>query len=166
MPMNPRELAADIRAAFVQTGRDLPRDRALRLAREIAAYGGLEAAVAALAHDDAFGLLADALAFRAALAERAEPAALIARLLREALDMDARAEPAWAEAAEFHGRARFRAAQGERELAGQFQARALSAERLAAACEDQALAKRLQAARLKPGAGLRAVLFDLTALAA
>jgi hypothetical protein len=56
--------------------------------------------------------------------------------------------PAWAEAAEFYGKARHRQLQGEAALADDFLHRARAAERLAVALEDGAFAKRLQAALL------------------
>ena len=68
---------------------------------------------------------------------------------RKTMDLDARAEPAWAEAAEMHGKAAFRRLQGEHDLAATFQRRAHAAERFAAALEADAFAKRLEAARMQ-----------------
>ena len=152
-----------ILALFQAAGRALPPDRARRLAEALAAYGGLEAAIEGLAQDDAFASLADALAYRALLAERRDPTRLIERLLREARALDARSEPAWAEAAELHGRAAFRQRQGELELARQFERRAKAAEQFAAALEEQALLKRLQAAELSAGRDLCVALRSLAA---
>jgi hypothetical protein len=121
------------------------------LAAEIARYGGLERAIAALAND-ASALLPQLLAYRAALAEQADPARRIANLRTEAHDLDHRAEPAWAEAAEMHGRAAFRRLQGEHDLAETFLRRAHAAERFAAALEAEAFAKRLEAARMEASA--------------
>jgi hypothetical protein len=118
------------------------------LAAEIARYGGLERAIAALAND-ASALLPEALAYQAALAEQADPARRIARLLTAARDLDARAEPAWAEAAEMHGKAAHRRLNGDPDLAQSFLRRAIAAERLAAALEADAFARRLEAARME-----------------
>ncbi len=130
------------------------------LAAEIARYGGLERAITALAND-ASALLPEALAYRASLAEQADPARRIARLRTEAHDLDARAEPAWAEAADMHGRAAYRARQGERDLAETFLRRAHAAERFAAALEADAFAKRLEAAGLEVSARGRQEMTDL-----
>jgi hypothetical protein len=126
----------------------------------------LDAAAAAFANSEAFAALGDALAFKAALAESADPAVLAARLLRDAQDLDARATPIWAEACAFHGRSAYRRAQGETELADQFQARALAAERLAAQYEAEAFGNRLRAAELRTDGELRMLAQALTALAA
>jgi len=99
--------------------------------------------------------LADLLAYRAALAEQADPTRRIARLRLEAEGFDARAEPIWRESAEFHGRASYRALQGEQELADQYLRRAQAAERLAAALEAEAFAKRLEASGLMADAAAR-----------
>ena len=160
-PSNP--LADSIQALFVQAKRSLEPERASALAREISSYGGLEQAIAVLAQDEAYVVLGDALAYRALLIERNEPARLIARLLREAKDLDARADPAWAEAAELSGRAAYCRVQGEPEPAEQFQVRAQAAQTLAASFEEQALLKRLQVAELKADTDLAQVLHDLAA---
>jgi hypothetical protein len=117
------------------------------LTAEIARYGGLGRAIAALAND-ASALLPQLLAHQAALTEQADPARRIVRLRTEAHDLDHRAEPAWAEAAEMHGKAAFRRLQGEHDLAATFLRRAHAAERFAAALEADAFAKRLEAARM------------------
>jgi hypothetical protein len=159
--------AASILHAFAAVGRDISPDAARRLADEIAVYGDLERAALALANDDAHALLSDLLAYRAALAEFADPALRIARLRRQAADLDARAEPAWAEAAEFAGKAAHRRAQGETGLAHDFERRVVAAERFAADLEQQAFACRLQAALLQADSGRRDAFADLlTALAA
>jgi hypothetical protein len=145
----PTPTAAEVLDAFLSCGRDACPDAARRIAREIAAYGSLEQAAAGLAEDDAHALLSDLLAYRAALAERADPALRLARLYREAADLDARAEPCWAEAAEFAGRAAFRRIQGESDLVSTFERRAAAAEQVAASLEDQAFARRLEAAGLQ-----------------
>lgn len=148
--LSPSDHSAEaIIARFAQAPRTLSTDRATALAREIAAYGGLEEAIAALAHDDAFRALNDALAYRALLAQTDNPKLRIARLLAEAADLDARAAPAWAEAADWRGRAAYRRARGEVDLAAQFHSRALAAEHVAADYEEQAFQRRLQAAELK-----------------
>jgi hypothetical protein len=132
------------------------------IAAEIARYGGLERAIAALANDGA-ALLPQLLAYQASLAEQADPDRRIARLRTEAQDLDARAEPAWAEAAEMHGKAAFRRRQGEAELAAAFLRRAHAAERLAAALEAHAFAKRLEAARMDGDSVRQADLADVLA---
>ncbi len=137
--MPPSDDATDaIVALFAQADRPLSVERAQALAREIATYGDLEPAIAALAHDQAFRALDDALAYRALLRERENPGRRIDRLLGEAADLDARADPAWAEAADWHGRAAFRRARGDFELAEQFRARAVAAEHIAGGYEEQA----------------------------
>jgi hypothetical protein len=118
-----------------------------RLAAEIAAHGGPERAAAALANDESSDLLTLLLARRADLEELADPALAVARRRREAEDLDARAEAAWAEGAEFAGKAAARRLTGDVDLAAAFQRRAEAAESLAFTLEDQALALRLQAAR-------------------
>jgi hypothetical protein len=158
-----RHSADQIRALFQSAGCSLCAERARRLAEAIASYGDLQATLEGLAQDDAFAVLTDALSYRALLAERDDPSRLIARLLREACDLDARAEPAWSDAAEIHGRAAFRERQGEHELARQFEHRARAAERFAAALEEQAFLKRLQAAQVSADRTLGAALRDLAA---
>ncbi len=136
---------AQIMQVLALTGRPAWPCRARATAREIRLYGSLDRAVAALGQDESSRLLSDLLAYRAGLAERADPALRIARLRRDARDLDARAGPAWAEAAEFTGRARYRQLQGDTDLAAAFLRRAEAAERLAASYEDRALALRLEA---------------------
>ena len=154
----PDPTAADVLDALTATGRSADSDAAEALVRVIVAYGGVGRAEAALANDEAHDLLCHLLTYRAAVAELADPALRIARLHREADDLDARAEPAWAEAAEFSGKASFRRSQGERELAGVFQRKTEAAERRAAALEAEAFAKRLQAAGLRASLAWRAQL--------
>ena len=162
--MSPADHAADaILVLFSQDDRPLSGERAKALACEIATYGGLAAALAALAHDEAFRALDDALAYRTLLNERDDPDLRIDRLLGEAANLDARADPAWAEAADWHGRAAFRRARGDFELAAQFQVRALTAERVAGGYEEQAFRKRLKAAELKADGALCEVLRALAA---
>jgi hypothetical protein len=120
-----------------------------RLAHEIAACGGLDAAASALAVDEATGLLSRLLALRAALEEQDDPDRRIRRLRLQAQDLDAKAEPLWRQAAEFAGKAAARRLRGEAELAAGFEARVVAAERLAAELEAQAFALRLQAGRLE-----------------
>ncbi len=155
------ETADDIIQSLQTTGLPATPERARRIADEIQVYGGLDQAIAALANEEASAALADLLAYRAALAEQADPARRIARLRVEAEGLDARAEPMWAESAQFHGRAAYRALQGDPELADQYLSRAQAAERLAAALEAEALAKRLDAAGLVADAAARR---DLTGL--
>jgi hypothetical protein len=138
-------------------------ERARTLAREIATYGGLEPAIAALAHDQAFRVLDDALAYRTLCLERGDPGRRIDRLLSEAADLEARAGPAWVEAAEWHGRAAFRRARGDVDVADRWLGRALAVERTAAGYEEQAFRKRLQAAELKADGALCDVLRELAA---
>ncbi len=162
--MPPSALNADhIRQAFDKAGLPLDPSCAQRLADEIACYGSLDRTIAALSNDDVLGPLKDALALRQIRSERADPALKIARLLQEARDLDARAAPSWAEAAQFHGSGQFRRNQGDHDLADQFLARARAAERWAAALEDKALDLRLQAADLQTGQALRTALRDMAA---
>jgi len=138
--------------ALASVGQALPAAQADRLAAEIEACGSVEAACDALADDGDHELLPVLLAFRAALRERADPSLRPARLLREARDIEARAEPFWREAAEFAGKAAARRLRGEAALAAAFEQRAAAAERLAAALEAQALQHRLEAAQLQASA--------------
>jgi hypothetical protein len=154
---------AAILAVFTRGGCPLRPERADALADEIKTYGGLEPAIEALPHDEAYVVLRDALAYRALLHEQCAPELRIGRLLREAQDLDARAAPAWAQAAELRGRAVYRRRQGDIELAAQFQARALAAEALAAELEERALLKRLQAADFKAHGELGRLLQNLAA---
>jgi hypothetical protein len=131
--------------AWVTTDTLSPPDA---IAREMARYGGLALAIAALANDGS-PLLTDLLAYQSALAEQADPARRIARLRAEALDLDARAEPNWEEAAEMHGKAAHRRLQGEHDLAAAFLRRAHAAERFAAALEADAFARSLEATHLQ-----------------
>jgi hypothetical protein len=71
-------------------------------------------------------------------------------------DLDARAEPLWAQSAEFAGKAAFRRLRGETDLAAAFQRRTEAAERVAADLEAQAFARRLEAAGLQASLDLRA----------
>jgi hypothetical protein len=163
----PLPTPVEILRALAATDRPACPEAARRMAGEIAACGSLQAAAEALANDEASGLLSGILAYRAALAELADPALRLARLRREAQDLDARAEPAWAEAAEFHGKARHRLLQGQGELAEAFLRRAQAAESLAAALEAEAFDKRLGIARLESAADQRGEWANLlTALAA
>ncbi len=145
----PKPTASDILEVLTTAGRPATRQIAERIEGEIARYGDLACAVAALTHEDAPALLSDMLAYRAALAEAADPRLRIARLRREADDLDARAEPLWLEAADCAGRARFRRSQGQGELAAIFERKTQAAERLAAALETESFAKRLEAAHLQ-----------------
>ena len=148
--MSPATHAADaILALFQQAERGLSVDRAEALSREITTYRGLEPAIAAMAHDEAFHVLDDALAYRTLLAQCDSSNSQIDSLLIEAGDLDTHAAPAWAEAADRHGRAAFRRAQGDLNLAMQFLSRAEAAERIAAGYEEQALNRRMIAAELK-----------------
>ena len=157
----------DILAALAAAGRAANPDQAGRLAEEIRARGGLEAAASALAADEASGLLSLLLAYRAALAEAVEPVLRMRRLRQRAQDLDARAEPLWREAAEDAGRAAARRLRGEAALAEIFAARAAAAEGLAAELESEAFTLRLRAARIEAGQALRLDLMEaLTGLAA
>jgi hypothetical protein len=124
------------------------QDLPLPLSREIAARGGLEPAIAALAADES-GLLPQLLAWRASLEEDADPALRIRRFRMRAQDIEARAEPLWREGAEDAGLAAARRSRGEIALAETFERRAAAAEALAAELESEAFALRLQAARLE-----------------
>lgn len=160
-------LAADILQTLTAAGSPACPRIADRIAREITTYGDIERAAAALAHDEAHGLLSELLAYRAALAERADADMRARRLRREAADLDARADPLWAEAAQLAGKASFRRLQGEHDLADAFQSQADAAERVAARLEAQAFAKRLEAAGLQAAHGSRAALAEaLKAIAA
>ncbi|HUO23633.1 MAG TPA: hypothetical protein VMU59_14045 [Caulobacteraceae bacterium] len=152
-----------ILARFQHGGEPMTLNRARRLADEIETYNGLDSAIAALAHDQAFAALGDALAYRALLADADRPEALIERLQRQAADLDARASPAWAEAASLRGRAAYRVRQGEMALAAQMQAQADAAERFAADLEARAFGLRLRAAALQASASVRALLLNLAA---
>jgi hypothetical protein len=155
--------AEPILALFNDTATAFTLERAQRLAEEIAAHGGLDRAIAALVHDQASACLDDALAYRALLAQAGQPRAAIERSLRQARDLDARAEPAWADAASLHGQAAYRRKQGELYLAETLLAQACAAERFAAKLEEQAFALRLRAADLQAYALLHATLFDVAA---
>ena len=152
----PSHTPAQVFDALIAVGRPLCMARAQGVAREIAVYGDIDRAAAALGNDGAHARLSDLLAYRAALAERAEPDLHIARLRREAADLDARAEPSWAEAADLAGRAAFRRLQGETDLAALFDRRALASEQVAAELEAKAFAKRLQAAAMQAAADQKA----------
>lgn len=118
------------------------------LEQEIAARGGLEPAIAALAADES-GLLPQLLALRACMDEAAEPALRVRRLRLQAQDLEARAEPLWREAAEDAGLAAARRLRGEARLAETFERRAAATETLAAELEAQAFGLRLEAARIE-----------------
>jgi hypothetical protein len=152
-----------IQALFAAAEARMTFERAQHLAAEIAAHGGLDNAIAMLAHDQAFAVLQDALAYRALLSEAHDPSAAIDRLLRQARDLDARAEPAWAEAANLCGRAAWRLAQGETDLAGRMRAQAGAAERFAADLEERAFRLRQDAARRRAAAAMHARLVDVAA---
>jgi hypothetical protein len=139
----------DIQAALIAGGRAVDPGQARRLAREIAARGGLDHAAAALAADESAALLSLLLAYRAARAEAVEPALRLRRLERRARDLEARAAPLWREAAEDAGLAAARRLRGESGLADGFERRAAAAEALAAELEAEAFDLRLQAARLE-----------------
>jgi hypothetical protein len=153
-----------ILSLFRASGAPLSAQRARRLAEEIAAHGGLDSAIAALDHDQAYQQLDDALAYRALLSEAEVGAqAVIDRLLRQARDLDARADPAWAEAADLRGKAAYRSARGEPRQALWMQAQASAAERFAADLEEQAFRLRLDAARRQAAASVCAILLDVAA---
>jgi hypothetical protein len=155
----PHPTPADVRAALTATGRAADPEAIDALCRVIAACGCIDHAAAVLAHEEAHGLLTQLLAYRAAVAEQSDPAARIARLHRQAADLDVRARPLWAESAEFAGKAAYRRLKGETDLAALFQRRTEAAERVAAELEAQAFARRLEAAGLQASLTLRA---DLT----
>ncbi len=148
---------------FARAGQPLDSARAHALVCEIRTYGDLERAICALAHDQAYAALADALACRALLIEQNDPARLIERFLREARDLDARAEPAWAEAADFSGRAAYCRSRGDCDLADQLDGRARASQSLAAECEEQALQKRLCVAEMTAQSDLPQILCHLAA---
>lgn len=157
----------DIQAVLVAAAAAVDADQAVRLASEIVARGGVEAAVAALATDESSNLLSLLLAYRAALAEAAEPALRVRRLRRKAQDLDARAEALWREAAQDAGLAAARRLRDEAALAETFQRRAAAAEALASEIECEAFALRLQAAQIEAEHGRRQGLTEaLTGLAA
>jgi hypothetical protein len=149
MPSRTPPSPLHIQAVLAVAGRTIGADEARRLAEEIRARGGLEAAVAALAADEASSFLSLLLAYRAALAEAADPALYVRRLRRRAQDLDTRSEPLWREAAEDAGLAAARRLRGESALAETFERRAAAAEVLAAALESEAFAFRLQAAQIE-----------------
>jgi hypothetical protein len=160
-------IALDIQSALAGIGRAVDPDLAQRLAEEILARGGVEAAVVALAADEASALLSRLLAYQAALAEAAEPSLRVRRLRQRAQDLDARAEPLWREAADDAGRGAARRLRGEGALAEAFARSAAAAEALAAELEAEAFALRLQAARIAAEQALRHDLMEaLTGLAA
>jgi hypothetical protein len=164
-PASPQSL--DIQTALAAAGRAMSPDQARRLADEIAARGGLDAAIAALAADESTALLSLLLAYRAALDEAADPVLRVCRLSRMAHDLEARAEPLWCEAAEDAGRAAARRLRGETALADAFERRAAAAEALAAELEAEAFALRLEAARTEAEQARRLDLMQaLTGLAA
>jgi hypothetical protein len=157
----------DIQSILASAGRTIDADQAQRLAEEIGARGGLDDAATALAADESSALLSLLLAYRAALAEDAEPALRIRRLKLKAQDLDARAEPLWREAAEDAGLAATRRFRGETALAENFERRAAASEALAVELETEAFALRLQAARIEAGEARRLDLMEaLTGLAA
>jgi hypothetical protein len=139
---------AEVLRVLALTGRRSSPQDAEAVAGAIGAYGSLACAAAALAHDEACDRLTGLLAYQAAIEELADPALRIARLRLQAQDLDARAEPARAEAAEFAGKAAHRRNQGEMDLAQAFAGRARAAERQAAALEAEAYALRREASAL------------------
>jgi hypothetical protein len=141
--------ALDIQTTLAAAGRTVAPDQACRLADEIAARSGLDAAVLALAADESSALLSLLLAYRAALDEAADPVLRLGRLKRMAKDLDARAEPLWLQAAEDAGRAAARRLRDESVLADAFERRAAAAEALASDLEAEAFALRLEAARIE-----------------
>ncbi|GEM_PF-2619691 len=152
-----------IQNTFLDAGLSLSAKRAQDLAAEIQLYGGLEPAMKGLAQDEAFDGLKDALAYRDLLGELDRPTLRIARLLREAESLEARAVPAWAEASDLRGRGTYRRVRGETTLACELGVRAQAAERFAARLEAQALRHRLQAAELQAGVALQEALAELAA---
>lgn len=162
-PTLPAHCLQDVIQALRTSGRSIDEPRARRVAEAIEAHGGLDRAAAGLANDERPETLGDLLAYRAAVQEASEPALRIARLRRQAEDLDARAEPLWREAAEFHGRSAYRRARAEATLADQFLAQATAAERLAARLEAEALAKRLEAGDVSANCGLAQLLQALAA---
>jgi hypothetical protein len=159
--------ALDLRVALAAAGRAIDPDEARALAEEIDARGGLDAAVTALAADESSALLSLLLAYRATVAEAAEPGLRARRLRRRARDIDARAEPLWREAAEDAGRAAARRLRGETALADTFFRRAAAAETLAAELEAEAFALRLEAQQIEAEqARRRGLTIALTGLAA
>lgn len=162
--MSPPGPSADsIVLLFARAGQPLESARAHALSCEIQTYGDLERAISALAHDQAYSALADALAYRALLIEQNDPQRLIARLLRQAKDLDARADPAWTEAADFSGRAAYCRSRGDFDLADQLDGRARASQSLAAECEEQAFRKRLQVAEMTAQFDLSRMLRSLAA---
>jgi hypothetical protein len=152
----PAPTPADVRTALAATGRAANPESVEAICRVIAACGCIDHAAAVLAHEEAHGLLTQLLAYRTAVAEQCDPALRVARLYREAADLDSRAEPIWAESAEFAGKAAYRRLHGETDLAALFQRRSDAAERVAADLEAQAFARRLQAANMLACLSLRA----------
>ena len=140
--------AASIAATLASAGRIVDRKQAEALAADLACYGAVDLTAAALSNDDAFDRLRVALGYKVALAEVANPSGRIARLRTEAADLDYRAAKSMEEGASFAGRAAYRLAQGEHDLAADFQRRADVCERQGATLTDQASELRAEADQL------------------
>ena len=149
MTLNPHDIARALQAALAASGVVADPADIRRLAAEITAHGDPDRAAAALADQEAADLLALLLACRSGLEEQADPALAIVRRHRRAEALDTRAEAAWAEGAEFAGKAAARRLQGDLDLAAAFQRRVDAAESLAFTLEDEAMALRLEAARIE-----------------
>ncbi len=83
--------------------------------------------------------------YRAAKEAAETPQLRASRLIRQALDKEVIAETCDAEAAEFHGKARYREIQGEHDLAATFRQRAQGAERYSTKLYAEAEAFRSEA---------------------
>lgn len=127
----------------------------------ISEAGSLDKAIAYAAnyqHDprnDTSDMLADLLAEQSRRAELADPGVHYRALLRQACDLEARAERSAAEGAEYAGKAAARRLQGEAKLADNFQRMADARERYAADLMEQAFGLKLQAADIRASMDFR-----------
>lgn len=147
---------SSIVSAFEAVGREVPAaDRLVRLSEALERHEDADRLCVALALPRAVGSLGssfiltnDAEAYRAALAEAADPAVYAVRLLNDANDCIRWAIKADREAASRQECADNWAAKGDERMAGEYASRARSEATYAAVCRASAKAKRAQASAL------------------
>lgn len=141
--------AAQIARTFAHAQREITHDQCVSIAGQLQTWGNVDTAVSAASAHFQWDAQGDMLAYRAALKEVADPQLIVARMKRQAADLDAQEEPLRIEAAEFWGKAAYRQRQGEEFLAAGFRKQAHAAERIADRWMLEAIKLRLGAASLE-----------------
>lgn len=145
--------ADQIAATFASALIPVDQDQADLLAQQLdATNNDLERLIGELLHSEhpasQSGML-EALAYKSALADAADPSRIVGRLRRQADALDATADSAVEEGAEFAGKGAIRRMRGEITLAEQFEQRAAACHAIAVEATTEAFNKRVLADRME-----------------